>query len=79
MVHFRTGQVGQGRVCVRTVEYRIVAPTEWNFHANGPFVAAVLGAGVARGGRAQTSLARLAALFDPCVGFEVALKEFADA
>ena len=55
--------------------YRILAPTEWNFHANGPFVAATLGARGAEAGALQ----RLAALFDPCVGFEVRMKEFGDA
>jgi coenzyme F420-reducing hydrogenase alpha subunit len=59
--------------------YRILAPTEWNFHANGPFVANVLGARLPRGGRGRLSLERLAALFDPCVGFEVSVREFADA
>jgi len=63
----------------RIGEYRIVAPTEWNFHANGPYVAAALGARLPRAQSGRLSLERLAALFDPCVGFEVSLKEFAGA
>ena len=63
----------------RIGEYRIVAPTEWNFHANGPLVGAALGARLARGRPARLSMERLAALFDPCVGFEVTQKEFTDA
>ncbi len=58
--------------------YAIVAPTEWNFHPAGPFVAALLGARVARGGALQ-SITRLAGLFDPCVVFRVEVLEAAHA
>lgn len=58
--------------------YAIVAPTEWNFHPAGPFVAALLGARIPRAAAAQT-IARLAGLFDPCVSFRVELREAAYA
>ncbi|MBF0355196.1 MAG: nickel-dependent hydrogenase large subunit [Alphaproteobacteria bacterium] len=48
--------------------YRLMAPTEWNFHPEGPFVKALLGA-PARSPEAASHLARLQAYaFDPCVG-----------
>jgi coenzyme F420-reducing hydrogenase alpha subunit len=59
-------------------DYAIVAPTEWNFHPAGPFVAAVLGARVSRA-TAAASIARLAGLFDPCVLYRVELAEPAHA
>jgi hypothetical protein len=55
-------------------DYAIVAPTEWNFHPAGPFVAALLGARLPRRD-AAASVGRLAALFDPCVPFRVEMKE----
>lgn len=62
----------------RVAAYAILAPTEWNFHADGPLIA-TLGAnrwgGTEDGARAE----RIAALFDPCVGFEVAFEEHGDA
>ncbi len=59
----------------RIAAYAIVAPTEWNFHPAGPFVAALLGARVGHGEAARLAVTRLATLFDPCVAFDVALKE----
>jgi coenzyme F420-reducing hydrogenase alpha subunit len=59
-------------------DYAIVAPTEWNFHPAGPFVAAVLGARVRRA-TAAASITRLAGLFDPCVLFRVEVVEPAHA
>lgn len=58
--------------------YAVVAPTEWNFHPAGPFVAALLGARVPRGGALQ-AITRLAGLFDPCVVFRVDVPEAARA
>ncbi len=56
-------------------DYGIVAPTEWNFHPAGPFVAGLLGAKVGSAATAQRLIAWLAAMFDPCVPFRVALAE----
>ncbi len=59
-------------------DYAIVAPTEWNFHPAGPFVAAVLGARVSQA-TAAASISRLAGLFDPCVLYRVEVVEPAHA
>ena len=63
----------------RIVAYAILAPTEWNFHPAGPFVAGLLGARVGHGEGARLAVTRLAALFSPCVAFDVTLKESARA
>jgi Ni,Fe-hydrogenase I large subunit len=63
----------------RVSTYAIVAPTEWNFHPAGPFVAALTGARLGHGEAARLAAARLATLIDPCVVFEVVLKEPARA
>jgi Ni,Fe-hydrogenase I large subunit len=57
------------------VDYGIVAPTEWNFHPAGPFVASLLGAKVGKTAIAQRLISWLAALFDPCVPFRVVVAE----
>ena len=59
-------EVADGRV--RTL--RSVAPTEWNFHPDGPFRAALAAAPAVADPRAAARL--LAASFDPCVPFEIA-------
>jgi len=56
-------------------DYGIVAPTEWNFHPAGPFVANLLGAKVGEAAGAHRLIAFLAAMFDPCVPFRVVLTE----
>lgn len=60
-------------------DYAIVAPTEWNFHPAGPFATTLFGAQIGRGEAARLRISRLAALFDPCVAFDVDLRERADA
>lgn len=60
----------------RVTEYRILAPTEWNFHPNG-----VVAAGIAGDALAQVAddaeLMRRAALYvtavDPCVGYALSV------
>jgi uptake hydrogenase large subunit len=54
---------GAGRIAA----YRIVAPTEWNFHPEGPFVRALRGARIGMGAQAKRRVERLAFVFDPCV------------
>ena len=79
---FATAETSRGRLYHwvrlaadgRIEDYRIVAPTEWNFHPTGPFVKALLGGAVGRG-RAERRIGRLAGLFDPCVPFRVEVKE----
>ncbi len=53
----------------RVTDYRILAPTEWNFHPRGPLAQALkaLPADARRGARAR----RLAASLDPCVACRV--------
>jgi hypothetical protein len=53
--------------CVRVL--RSVAPTEWNFHADGPFMAALAAAPAVRDPLSAARL--LAASFDPCVPFRI--------
>jgi len=51
--------------------YRVLAPTEWNFHADGAVAVALQGMRVARGAETQRRIAALMAAYDPCVRFEV--------
>jgi hypothetical protein len=55
----------------RIADYRIVAPTEWNFHPDGPFVRALRGAKIGAGAAAKSLITRrierLAFAFDPCI------------
>lgn len=55
----------------KVVDWRGVAPTEWNFHPDGPFVRAVRRC--SRVADAEHALKLLAASFDPCVplGLEI--------
>lgn len=48
---------------------RILAPTEWNFAARGPFVKSALGVKIP--GDPQQALERLAFVFDPCLRVKV--------
>ncbi len=54
---------GAGRIA----DYRIVAPTEWNFHPEGPFVRSLRGARIGAGAEAKKRIERLAFAFDPCI------------
>jgi hypothetical protein len=59
----------------RIAAHVVLAPTEWNFHPDGPLAATLL-ANRHRAGEAGTERAlRIAALFDPCVGFEVVVRD----
>ncbi|WP_294540470.1 nickel-dependent hydrogenase large subunit [uncultured Rhodoblastus sp.] len=61
----------------RIADYRIVAPTEWNFHPDGPFVRLLRGAEIGTGARARRRVERLAFVFDPCIAVGVAIREAA--
>lgn len=52
--------------------YRILAPTEWNFHPQGALSKALMGLS-AEGIKDKAALAILA--LDPCVGYDIQLKE----
>ncbi len=62
---------GAGRI----VEYAIVAPTEWNFHRDGPFVQALRGGNIGTGDAARRRVARLAFAFDPCIRVGVEIRD----
>jgi coenzyme F420-reducing hydrogenase alpha subunit len=64
---------GEGQIA----DYRIVAPTEWNFHPDGPFVRLLRGADVGTDARARRRVERLAFAFDPCIAVGVAITEAA--
>jgi coenzyme F420-reducing hydrogenase alpha subunit len=51
----------------RIADYRIVAPTEWNFHPDGPFSRMLRGARIDAGAAAKRRIERLAFVFDPCI------------
>lgn len=51
--------------------YRIVAPTEWNFHPHGAFVQGVRGAEAGSEHAAQQAARLMAHALDPCVAYRV--------
>jgi hypothetical protein len=54
------------RDAARVADYRVLAPTEWNFHPQGTLAQAL------RAGQLDAAQARLATLaLDPCVGFDL--------
>ncbi|RRJ83664.1 nickel-dependent hydrogenase large subunit [Aestuariirhabdus litorea] len=60
-------EIRQGRVH----RYQVVAPTEWNFHPEGPLVQAVLALPAANLERLRQQVQLIGLSLDPCVGFEV--------
>lgn len=72
-LYYWTVVQGDGRLR----DARVVAPTEWNFHPDGPFARALIG--FRPGGDAMAAIARLAAQFSPCVAVDVVPKGAADA
>ncbi len=55
----------------RIADYRIVAPTEWNFHPRGAFVNGALGLSSESPRELEGQVRRLAASLDPCVAWRV--------
>jgi Ni,Fe-hydrogenase III large subunit len=74
-LHHLVGLDGEGRV----ERFEILAPTEWNFHPEGPLTRALRGATVGAHGVARGAIERLVAAFDPCVAHRVNLAEAAHA
>jgi bacterioferritin-associated ferredoxin len=66
---------GDGRIS----DYRIVAPTEWNFHPDGPFARLLTGALIGAGAEAKRRVERLAFVFDPCIRAQGEITEPAHA
>jgi hypothetical protein len=56
-------------------DYRIVAPTEWNFHPEGAFPQGLCGLASASAAAAEAAARMLAHALDPCVAFEVSLED----
>jgi Ni,Fe-hydrogenase I large subunit len=52
----------------RTEAYRVLAPTEWNFHPRGVLARALA---ALHGAQAVDDAWRLAVAFDPCVAFTI--------
>lgn len=55
----------------RVNAYRILAPTEWNFHPKGPLVRGLTGARVGPGTSIRQAIELFVTALDPCVAFEV--------
>jgi uptake hydrogenase large subunit len=71
--------LAETRLDGRIVQYRILAPTEWNFCPARPFATQLLSSRVANGEVARIKIARLAAHFDPCVALGIKLEAAAHA
>ncbi|MBB5046239.1 coenzyme F420-reducing hydrogenase alpha subunit [Rhodopseudomonas rhenobacensis] len=59
----------------RVQRYLILAPTEWNFAADGPFAAALQHFRIAEDDTAQSAIGRLASLYNPCVGCAITVRD----
>ncbi len=55
----------------RVVDYRILAPTEWNFHPEGPVARGLTGARLSPGTEAREAAGALVEAVDPCVAHEI--------
>jgi uptake hydrogenase large subunit len=64
-------QVERGLV----TDYRIVAPTEWNFHTQGPLPQALAGLGAADHARLQRDARVVVQSLDPCVACRVEISD----
>ncbi|MCC4114568.1 hypothetical protein LLG90_04285 [Aromatoleum toluclasticum] len=63
----------------RIAEYAIIAPTEWNFHADGPFVREGCGWEADSDEAALLRLRALALSLDPCADYEIAFEDLPGA
>jgi hypothetical protein len=55
----------------RIADYFIVAPTEWNFHAQGPLAGWLIGRDAGDRAALEKFAARAVATLDPCVRWEL--------
>jgi hypothetical protein len=55
--------------------YRILAPTEWNFHPRGPLIQGLQGADACVGEALDKNTGLLISALDPCVGYELNIVE----
>ena len=63
----------------RVKDYRILAPTEWNFHPQGPLALGLSGAPVPDLKKFHEPVGLLVSALDPCVALEIAIKGGAHA
>jgi hypothetical protein len=63
----------------KIADYAIVAPTEWNFHPDGPFVREASGWMASTREAAELRLKALVLALDPCVEYQIVLREADDA
>lgn len=59
-------------------DYLIIAPTEWNFHPDGPFVRELVGRPAASREAVERIVKLLALALDPCADYEVVVHATAD-
>jgi coenzyme F420-reducing hydrogenase alpha subunit len=59
----------------RIAAYAVLAPTEWNFHPDGPLINALIGLDAGEAAAAEARIRRLVDLFDPCVPCALKLRE----
>ena len=52
-------------------DYRVVAPTEWNFHPRGAVAQSLAGMAPVANARDWRQLGILAAAYDPCINFRI--------
>ncbi|PLX38103.1 MAG: hypothetical protein C0606_07665 [Hyphomicrobiales bacterium] len=57
----------------RTAFYRILAPTEWNFHREGPLAEALMGAKIGDREAFKTAVSLAIAAIDPCVQHDLVI------
>lgn len=58
----------------RILDYRTIAPTEWNFHANGALVQGLRGMAAASEAAARSKAEWLVQSLDPCVAYEITVR-----
>lgn len=58
----------------RVLDYRVVAPTEWNFHANGALVRGLCGTVATNEAAARSKAEWLVQSLDPCVAYEITVR-----
>lgn len=63
-------EVADGRVC----DYRILAPTDWNFHSRGLVYRALLGAAVGDTDSAKARIDAFLRVVDPCIDHRLILE-----
>ena len=59
----------------RVSQYRILAPTEWNFHPDGPLTQGLIETRIGQPALIQHAATLLVAALDPCVGFDLHVRQ----